>query len=63
MAKVAVMGFGTVGSGVWEIIKAKNFEKAAGEDIDVKYILDIRDFDEPEVWVGFTRNMNLQKAF
>ena len=56
MAKVAVMGFGTVGSGVWEIIKAKNFEKAAGEDIDVKYILDIRDFDEPEVKKILTKN-------
>lgn len=48
MAKVAVMGFGTVGSGVYEIIKSKNFEKVAGEDIEVKYILDIRDFDEPK---------------
>lgn len=48
MAKIAVMGFGTVGSGVYEIIKSKNFEKAAGEDIEVKYILDIRDFDEPK---------------
>lgn len=48
VAKVAVMGFGTVGSGVYEIIKSKNFEKVAGEDIEVKYILDIRDFDEPK---------------
>lgn len=49
MAKIAVMGFGTVGSGVWEIIKSKNFEKAAGEDLEVKYILDIREFEDPEV--------------
>ena len=48
MAKVAIMGFGTVGSGVYEIIKNKNFEKALGEDVEVKYILDIRDFDEPK---------------
>ena len=49
MAKIAVMGFGTVGSGVWEIIKSKNFEKTAGEDLEVKYLLDIREFDNPEV--------------
>ena len=48
MAKVAIMGFGTVGSGVYEIIKNKNFEKALGEDVEVKYILDIREFDEPK---------------
>lgn len=44
MVKIAVMGFGTVGSGVYEIVKSKDFAKKAGEDIDVKYILDIRDF-------------------
>lgn len=44
MVKIAVMGFGTVGSGVYEIIAGKDFAKKAGEDIDVKYILDIRDF-------------------
>ncbi len=48
MAKVAIMGFGTVGSGVYEIISTKNFEKSLGEDLEVKYILDIRDFDEPK---------------
>ncbi len=56
MAKIAVMGFGTVGSGVWEIIKSKNFERAAGEDLEMKYILDIRDFDDPEVKKLLTKN-------
>ncbi len=44
--KIAVMGCGTVGSGVVEIIdsKASLMIKSAGEDIEVKYILDIRDF-------------------
>ncbi len=48
MAKVAIMGFGTVGSGVYEILSTKNFKKALGEDFEVKRILDIRDFDEPK---------------
>ncbi len=58
MSKVAVMGFGTVGSGVWEIIKSKNFEKAAGEDLEVKYILDIRDFSDEEVKKILTKDFN-----
>lgn len=44
--KVAVMGYGTVGSGVVEVI-AENQEliaKRTGEAVDVKYILDLREF-------------------
>lgn len=44
MVKVAIMGFGTVGSGVYEIICGKDFSKKVGKDICVKHILDIRDF-------------------
>ncbi|MEG1551517.1 MAG: homoserine dehydrogenase, partial [Oscillospiraceae bacterium] len=44
---VAVMGYGTVGSGVVEVL-SKNREsiaKRSGQsDISVKYILDLRDF-------------------
>lgn len=46
MIQVAVLGYGTVGSGVVEIIE-KNKEvvnKKAGEELNVKYILDLRDF-------------------
>ena len=46
MVQVAVMGYGTVGSGVVEVIEKnkKEINKKAGEDINVKYILDLRDF-------------------
>lgn len=46
MINVAVFGYGTVGSGVVEVIE-KNKEiinKRAGEEINIKYILDLRDF-------------------
>ncbi|MBR6478100.1 MAG: homoserine dehydrogenase, partial [Lachnospiraceae bacterium] len=46
MIKVAVFGYGTVGSGVVEVIE-KNREqvsKKAGEEIEVAYILDLREF-------------------
>ena len=44
--KIAVLGFGTVGSGVYEVIERnhENIAKRAGEDIDIKYVLDLRDF-------------------
>lgn len=44
--KIAVLGFGTVGSGVCEVLttNAESIEKKAGEKIEVSHILDIRDF-------------------
>ena len=46
MINVAVLGYGTVGSGVVEIIE-KNKEmvdKKSAQELNVKYILDLRDF-------------------
>lgn len=44
---IAIMGYGTVGSGVAEVImnNRENIAAAAGQDsVDIKYILDLRDF-------------------
>ena len=41
MVNVAVLGYGTVGSGVVEIINGGQFLKKAGDEINVKAILDI----------------------
>ena len=46
MVQVAVLGYGTVGSGVVEVLeenKAK-ITPRAGEELNVKYILDLREF-------------------
>lgn len=46
MINVAVLGYGTVGSGVVEVIE-KNKEmvnKKSAQDLHIKYILDLRDF-------------------
>ncbi len=45
---VAIMGFGTVGSGVAETLDINKdlITKRVGEEVNVKYILDIRDFPE-----------------
>ncbi len=46
MAKIAIMGFGTVGSGVLEVCRrnAASIARRVGEPVEVKYILDVRDF-------------------
>ena len=46
MIKIAVLGYGTVGSGVVEVLQtnAESIKKRAGEEIEVKYVLDLRDF-------------------
>lgn len=46
MIQVAVLGYGTVGSGVVEVIEKNKdmVNKKAGADLNIKYILDLRDF-------------------
>ena len=46
MIQIAVLGYGTVGSGVVEVIETNkaDINKKAGENLSVKYILDLRDF-------------------
>lgn len=46
MINVAVMGYGTIGSGVAEVLE-KNKEtitKTVGQEVGLKYVLDLRDF-------------------
>ena len=46
MVNVAVLGYGTVGSGIVEVIKNNQamVNQKSGAEIDVKYVLDLRDF-------------------
>ena len=48
MVKVAILGFGVVGSGVAEVLSGNGagIQKKADELIEVKYILDVRDFPD-----------------
>ena len=48
MVKVAIMGYGVVGSGVAQVL-TDHYDSIAGrakEEIDIKYILDLRDFPD-----------------
>ena len=46
MIKVAIMGYGTVGSGVFEVIRTneKSIDKKVGQELRIKYVLDLREF-------------------
>ncbi len=46
MIKIAVMGYGTIGSGVVEVLATNkdSIAKRAGDEIEVKYVLDLREF-------------------
>ena len=45
--KVAIMGYGTIGSGVAEILEVNRdvVAKRCGEPLELKYVLDLRDFE------------------
>lgn len=46
MINIAVLGYGTVGSGVVEVINTNHasINKKAGDEINIKYVLDLREF-------------------
>lgn len=46
MIKIAVLGYGTIGSGVVEVINTniKSINKKINDEIEIKYVLDLRDF-------------------
>ncbi len=59
--KVAVMGYGTVGSGVVEVIETHSNtipKKIGGESLEVSHILDLRDFPGDSHEALFTKDFN-----
>ncbi len=58
MVKIAILGFGTVGSGVYEVVAKNNrgISKRSGQEIRVKYILDLRDFPGHPLEERFTKD-------
>lgn len=57
---IAVMGHGVVGSGVVEVLlnNAESISKRAADDINIKYILDLRDFPDSPLADRFTKDFN-----
>ena len=61
MVDIAVLGYGTVGSGVVELLdKNKDIVRNnAGEEINVKYILDIKDFENDKYKDKLVKNFDI----
>lgn len=57
--KIAIMGFGVVGSGVGEIVSGSpdSLKKRCGEEIEIAKILDLRDFPDSK-FDCFTKDFN-----
>ena len=60
MIKIAVMGYGTVGSGVVEVFykNRESIQHNAGHGMDIKYILDLREFPDSPYVDKFTKNFD-----
>lgn len=60
MKKIAVLGYGTVGSGVVKVIEENSeiLKKNAGQEIEVKRVLDLRDFPGDPIQEKVTHDFN-----
>ncbi len=61
MVKIAVLGYGTVGSGVVEIVNKNSdvLTRHTGEEIQVKYVLDLREFPGDPVQEILVHDFNI----
>jgi len=60
MIYAAILGYGTVGSGVYKVINKNNaiVSKNAGDTLKVKYVLDLREFEGDPVMEVLTHDYN-----
>ena len=61
MTMVAILGFGTVGSGVAEVLSknSQGIARRSGGEIQVKYILDVRDFPDSPFKDCFVKDFSI----
>ena len=59
--KIAILGFGTVGSGVYDVINMNSeiIAKRAGKPLEIKYVLDLRDFPGNSVEKVLVHDVNV----
>ena len=59
--KIAIFGYGTVGSGVFDVINMNSeiIAKRAGKPIEIKYVLDLRDFPGDPVEKVLVHDVNI----
>ncbi len=61
MIKIAVLGYGTIGSGVVEVINTNQgkLQIKSGQEIDIKYVLDLRDFPDDPIQEKVVHDFNI----
>lgn len=61
MINIAVLGYGTIGSGVIEVLKTngESIAKRAGDQIHVKYILDRKEFPGDPIMEKLVKDINI----
>lgn len=59
--RIAVLGYGTVGSGVAEVLEVNRelVAKRAGKEIEIKYVLDLRDFPGNKIQEKIVHDYNI----
>jgi homoserine dehydrogenase len=64
MIQVAILGFGTVGSGVAEVIEENNahISEKVAQELHLKYILDVRDFPDSPFADRFVKDFSVIEA-
>ena len=61
MVNIAVLGYGTVGSGVVEVIRTNHerINQRIGDELNVKYVLDLRDFPGDPIQEKLVHDFNV----
>lgn len=61
MINIAVMGYGTIGSGVVEVLSTngESIKKRAGKQIKIKYVLDLREFPGDPIMEKLVHDVNI----
>ena len=61
MVNVGILGYGTVGSGVVEVIATnqESINKKAGTQVNVKYVLDLKDFPGDPIQEKIVHDVNI----
>ncbi len=61
MINIAIFGYGTIGSGVVEVlgINGGSIKKRAGDQINIKYVLDLREFPGDPIMEKLVHDVNI----
>lgn len=61
MVNIAVLGYGTIGSGVVEVLSTNgdSIQKRTGDEINVKYVLDLREFPGDPIMDVLVHDVNI----